>query len=53
MRLGLARADDIEQRANSALTAYVGGQEMVRLNLRDALALARKVQTETERPQRP
>jgi hypothetical protein len=51
VRLGLTTADDIEQRANSALNAYVGGQAMVRLNLRDTLALARQVQA--ERPQRP
>lgn len=51
VRLGLTTADDIEQRANSALGAYVGGQDMVRLNLRDALALARQVQAES--PQRP
>jgi hypothetical protein len=51
VRLGLTTADDIEGRANSALTAYVGGQEMVRLNLRDAVALARQIQV--QRPQRP
>jgi hypothetical protein len=44
VRLGLTNADAIEQRANDALGAYVGGQDMVRLNLRDALALARSVQ---------
>ena len=44
VRLGLTTADEIEQRANSALGAYVGGQDMVRLNLRDAVALARQVQ---------
>jgi hypothetical protein len=51
VRLGLTTADDIEERANQALSAYVGGQDMVRLNLRDAVALARRVQA--ERPQRP
>lgn len=43
VRLGLTTADEIEQRANSALTGYVGGQAMLLLNLRDALALARAV----------
>ncbi len=48
VRQGLTSADDIEQRATSALGGYVGGLAMLRLNLRDAVALARQV--ETERP---
>ena len=44
VRLGLTTADEIEQRATSALGGYVGGQGMLRLNLRDALALAREVE---------
>lgn len=41
VRLGLTTADDIERRATHALVGYVGGQAMVRTNLRDAVALAR------------
>lgn len=46
VRLGLTTADEIEQRATSALTGYVGGQAMLLLNLRDAVALARHVEAE-------
>jgi hypothetical protein len=46
VRLGLTTADEIEQRATVALTGYVGGQAMLRLNLRAALALARQVEAE-------
>lgn len=42
--LGLTTADEIEQRASGALAGYVGGQAMLRLNLRDALALAREIE---------
>jgi len=48
VRLGLTTAGEIEQRATSALPGYVGGQAMLLANLRDAVALARKV--EAERP---
>jgi hypothetical protein len=41
VRLGLTTADEIEQRAASALAGYVGGQAMLKLNIRDAVALAR------------
>ena len=41
MRLGLTTDDEIKQRATAALTGYVGGRAMLRLNLRDTLALAR------------
>jgi hypothetical protein len=41
VRLGLTTADQIEQRATTALAGYVGGQALLLLNLRDALALAR------------
>jgi hypothetical protein len=50
VRLGLASADEIERRATSALAGYIGGQAMLRLNLRDALALARQVEAETTSP---
>lgn len=44
VRLGLTTADEIEQRATSAVAGYVGGQAMLRLNLRDAVALARQIE---------
>jgi hypothetical protein len=44
VRLGLTTSSDIEQRATSALGGYVGGQAMLRLNIRDAVALARQVE---------
>jgi hypothetical protein len=46
VRLGLTTADEIEQRATSALVGYIGGQAMLRLNLRDAVALARQAEIE-------
>lgn len=48
VRLGLTTADEIEQRATSALAGYVGGQAMLKLNLRDAVALARATPCEVE-----
>lgn len=39
---GLTSADEIEERATSALGGYVGGIEMLRLNLRDTLEIARE-----------
>lgn len=47
VRLGLTTADEIEQRATSALAGYVGGQALLRVNLADAVALARQVETVT------
>lgn len=52
VRLGLTTADEIEQRATSALGGYVGGLAMLRLNLRDAVALARQVEAEQAASQR-
>lgn len=46
VRLGLTSADEIEQRATGALTGYIGGQAMLKLNLRDAVILAREVESE-------
>jgi hypothetical protein len=46
VRLGLTNADAIEQRALAALTGCVGGQPMLRLNLRNAVALACQVEAE-------
>ena len=42
VRLGLTSADEIERRATSALVGYIGGQAMLKLNLRDAVVLARE-----------
>ena len=44
VRLGLTSADEIERRATDALVGYVGGQAMLEVNLRDAVALARDVE---------
>ena len=52
VRLGLTSADEIEQRATSALAGYIGGQAMLKLNLRDAVALARGVESERVTAQR-
>lgn len=41
VRHGLTTADEIEQRANSALAGYIGGQALLLVNLRDAVTLAR------------
>jgi len=41
VRLGLTTANEIEQRAKSALQGYIGGQAMLMVNLRDALVIAR------------
>ncbi len=46
VRIGLTSADEIEQRATSALAGYIGGQAMLLLNLRDTLALVRQVEAE-------
>jgi Nucleotidyltransferase of unknown function (DUF6036) len=46
VRLRLTNADEIEQRATSALGGYVGGLAMLRLNLRDAVAMARQVEAQ-------
>ena len=46
VRLGLTTANEIEQRATSALAGYVGGQAMLLLNLRDAVAHARRAEAE-------
>ena len=41
VRLGLTTANEIEQRARSALEGYIGVQAMLMVNLRDALVIAR------------
>jgi len=44
VRLGLTTANEIEQRAKNALVGYIGGQDMLLVNLRDALAIARNAE---------
>lgn len=46
VRLGLTGADEIESRATSAMTGYVGGEAMLRLNVEDAIMLARRAEAE-------
>lgn len=46
VRLGLTSADEIERRATDALAAYVGRLSMLKQNLRDAVALARRLEEE-------
>lgn len=50
VRRGLTTADEIERRATSALASYVGGQAMLRMNLRDAVALAREAERQGAAP---
>ena len=47
VRLGLTNADEIEQRATSALAGYIGGLAMLKLNLRDAVILAHEAESES------
>lgn len=44
VRAGLTTARAIEQRAQEALGGFVGGQAMLKLNLRDAVALAKEAE---------
>ncbi|CAB3781299.1 DUF6036 family nucleotidyltransferase [Pararobbsia alpina] len=46
VRLGLTTADEIETRANEAIGGYVGGIEMLRANLRDAIRIACSAEAE-------
>lgn len=39
VRLGLTTAEEIEQRANDALVGYIGNSNMLRVNLREVVAL--------------
>jgi hypothetical protein len=47
----LTTADAIEQRAEQAIGYFVGGQEMLRYNIRDAVALSRVAELKRERIQ--
>ncbi len=49
VRLGLTTADEIEERAKSAVAGYVGGQATLLLNLCNAVALARDAETHREK----
>lgn len=49
VQLGLTNADAIEQRATQAMAGYVGSMAMLQLNLRDAVALARRTQASPPR----
>ena len=42
VRSGLVTPEQIERRAQEAMVGYVGGLELLKLNLRDALACARE-----------
>jgi hypothetical protein len=53
VRLGLTTAPAIERRATSALAGYVGNPNMLLLNLRDALRLARSAQVPNQSKSHP
>jgi len=53
VRLGLTTADEIEARAQEALSGYIGGREMLKLNIRDAIALARCAEAQRPVSDRP
>lgn len=46
VRHGLTSSKEIENRATQAMIGYVGGLEMLKINLRDAIRLAQKVESE-------
>ena len=48
VRCGLVTADEMEQRAEDALTGYVGALGAVQRNIKDAVALARNVESERD-----
>lgn len=48
VRLGLTTSTEIEERATSAMAGYVGGEAMLKLNLRDALLMARKIEAKNK-----
>jgi hypothetical protein len=55
VRLGLTTSAEIEHRANEALAGFVGGRQMLMLNVRDAVSLARTAEVdhgESPRPRR-
>ena len=48
VRCGLVTADEIEKRAQDALAGYIGAPGTVRRNIKDAVALGRKVEAERD-----
>ena len=48
VRLGLTSAQAIHERATSAMAGYVGGLAMLKLNIRDAVALAKAAEAQRE-----
>ena len=50
VRCGLVTAGEIEKRARDALTGYIGAPGTVTRNIKDAVALARKVEAERDAP---
>lgn len=46
VRMGLTSSSEIEERALSAMDGFVGGMSMLRLNIRDAVDLAKSVEME-------
>jgi hypothetical protein len=44
VQLGLTTADEIEQRANSAMAGYIGGRSLLQVNLQDAISIARNAE---------
>lgn len=53
VRLGLTSSAEIEKRANEALAGFVGGLQMLTLNLRDAVGLARQAEDAQSTAHRP
>jgi len=47
-REGLIGSTELEQKANDALGGYVGGIEMVKLNIRDAVKMVREIEQNRE-----
>lgn len=50
VRLGLTSSEEIEKRALGALNGFVGGSTMLKLNIRDAVELARGVELQSRFP---
>lgn len=46
LRAGLTSSKEIEKRAEEAIAGYIGNASMLRINLRDTLDLARKIENE-------
>jgi hypothetical protein len=46
VRKGFTTADEIQTRADKAVSGFVGGMAMLKANIRDAVALARQIEAE-------